>query len=127
MGSGHRRRRPHTMAIPDRTIHTRLPPSPFLYALAGLSDGGLVIGGCAYPNDTKHLMPWLIVLDAKGKLVTESVVPMQDGGAVLALAALATGEFAAAGISGNGLIDFCTHGANTWVRVMRPEAIDRPR
>jgi len=98
------------------------------FASAGLADGGVVIGGCAISNELKHSMPWLAVLDAKGNLASESVVPMQDGGTVLALAALPTGEFAAAGISGNGcaVIDAGLHGVNTWVRVMRLEAINRP-
>jgi len=99
------------------------------FASAGLADGGVVIGGCAITNEAKHSMPWLAVLDAKGNLTSESVIPMQGGGTVLALASLPTGEFAAAGISGNGcaLLDAGIHGANSWVRVMRPKQINRPR
>jgi len=99
------------------------------FASAGLADGGVVIGGCAITKEAKHSMPWLAILDAKGNLTSERVVPMRDGGAVLALAALPTGEFAATGISGNGcaLIEAGVNGANTWVRVMRLGEIDRPR
>ena len=99
------------------------------FGLAGLADGGVVIGGCAISDGAKLPMPWLAILDAKGNLTSESVVPMQDGGTVLALASLPTGEFAAAGISGNGCayLDAGLHGVNTWVRVMRPAQINQPR
>jgi hypothetical protein len=100
------------------------------FALTGLADGAVVVGGCAIAKEgRKPAMPWLAILDAKGKLASESLIPAQNGGAVLALAPLPDGTFAAAGIGGNGcaLIDAGNNGADTWVRVMRRQAIDRPR
>jgi hypothetical protein len=99
------------------------------FASAGLADGRIAVGGCAITKEAKHSMPWLAVLDAKGNVSYESIVPMQNGGAVLALSALSTGGFAAAGISGNGcaLLEAGIHGANTWVRVIRSEQLDQAR
>ena len=99
------------------------------FALAGLDDGAVVVGGCAMTKEAKLAMPWLAVLDAKGNLGSESVIPVQDGGSVLALAALPDGAFAATGIGGNGcaFLEAGTHGADTWVRVMRRQAAHRPR
>jgi len=93
------------------------------FASAGLADGGVVVGGCAITKEAKPSMPWLAVLGAEGNLSYEGVVPMQNGGAVLALSAVSGGGFAAAGIAGNGcaLTEAGIQGASTWVRVMRPE------
>jgi hypothetical protein len=94
------------------------------FALTGLADGAVVVGGCAITGEAKLGMPWLAILDAKGNLASEGVIPMQDGGTLLALAPLPNGAFAATGISGNGcaLLDAAIDGADTWVRVMH-----RPR
>jgi hypothetical protein len=94
------------------------------FALTGLTDGAVVVGGCALATEAKRGMPWLAILDAKGNLAYEGVIPMQDGGTLLALAPLPNGAFAATGIGGNGcaLIEAGIDGADTWVRVMR-----RPR
>jgi hypothetical protein len=94
------------------------------FALTGLADGAVVVGGCAITGEAKLGMPWLAILDAKGNLASEGVIPMQDGGTLLALAPLPNGAFAATGISGNGcaLLDAGIDGADTWVRVMH-----RPR
>lgn len=91
------------------------------FGLAGLADGGVVVGGCAMSDPSKLPMPWLAIVDAKGNVTSESVVPTEGGGTVLALAPLPSGEFAAAGIAGNGCayLDAGVHGVNTWVRVMQ--------
>lgn len=91
------------------------------FALTGLADGAVVVGGCALTREAKRAMPWLAILDAKGNLAYEGVIPMQDGGTLLALASLPNGAFAATGISGNGcaVLDAGLDGVDTWVRVMR--------
>jgi hypothetical protein len=96
------------------------------FALAGLADGAIVVGGCAMTKEAKLAVPWLAILDSKGNLASESVGAMPGGGSVLGLAALPDGGFAAAGIRGNGcaFLEASHHSADTWVRVMRRQAAD---